>query len=227
MFCFSFFFIFRPWFQDMLWSHLQGYNSNKIFKITSCSKKIKKKRVLKHNSIHKPKTPNFNVPKKLMYVSLPFLNDSQALKEKLTKSLSHLYPYVCFKFVFKNSLTLGSLFKFKDSLPETMRSCVVYKYTCPKCNFGTYIGCTKRLLKTRITSHMDVSHQTGHSRTTKEYSSIRSHATSCKHSIQCDNFKVLSQSPNCHSLLYLESLFIKQHSPSLNNQTTSVTLHIA
>lgn len=179
------------------------------------------------DDIFRPKVLITTVPKKLMYVSLPYTFDTRDLKCELLSILNKFYPYVDFKFIFKNPFTIGKLFHFKDTLPESMRSCLVYLYSCPKCNFGTYVGCTRRLLKVRIDSHRGVSHRTGSSLSTKEHSSIRSHATTCRHKIDYHHFKILSQSPSLHALPFLESLYIKQLSPNLNNQTTSVPLHIA
>ena len=162
-----------------------------------------------------------------MYVSLPHTNYSAKMKKELTMELSKLYTYVNFKFIFKNPLTVGSLFFFKDTLPESMRSCLVYKFACPKCNFGTYIGCTKRLLKVRIDSHKGVSHRTGCTLRNKEFSAIRFHTEKCHHNIEYKDFEILSQSTNQYSLPFLESLHIKQLAPNLNNQTASIPLHIA
>ena len=178
--------------------------------------------------IFKPKPVTLNVPKKQMYVSLPYMgNSSNYVKRELTLILSNLYPYVQFHFIFKNPLTIGSLFHFKDTLPELMRSCVVYKFTCPKCNFGTYIGCTNRLLKVRIDSHRGVSHRTGATLNKKENSSIRTHSQSCKHNIKYKDFQIISQAQNRNSLPVLESLFIKQLSPTLNCSISSIPLLIA
>ena len=127
----------------------------------------------------------------------------------------------------KNPSTIGSLFKFKDTLPALMQSCLVYSFSCPKCNFGAYIGSTKRLLKVRIDAHRGISHRTGCILNAKEFSPIRSHSESCHHNVQYSNFKILSKAPNLYCLPFLESLFIKQLSPNLNSQTTSVPLHIA
>ena len=178
-------------------------------------------------NIFQPKPLILTVPKKVLYISLPYSIDADKMKRELIKVLSHLYPYVDFRFVFKNPLTIGSLFSFKDSLPELMRSSVVYKYVCPKCNFGNYVGCTKRLLKVRIDSHRGVSHRTGCTLKTKEHSNIRSHSYSCKHNISYTDFKIIASTTNSHHLPILESLYIKQLVPELNNQTTSIPLHIA
>ena len=176
--------------------------------------------------IFKPRTPIYDVPKKQMYVSLPYSHNSVHIKRKLTRFLGNLYPYVNFHFIFKNPLTIGSLFKFKDTLPELMRSSTVYLYSCPKCNSGKYIGNSSRLLKVRINCHMGVSHRTGSSLNKKEFSAIRNHAISCKHHIQYADFKIIAQSEKNYSLPLLESLYIKHLSPNLNCSTTSVPLHI-
>ena len=179
------------------------------------------------SNIFKPKSDILTVPRKLMYVSLPYTSNSSSVKSQLTKSLTKLYPYVEFRFIFKNPFTLGSLFRFKDSLPELMRAFCIYLYTCPKCNLGNYIGCSRRLLKVRIDSHRGVSYRTGSSLTKKEFSAIRSHAEKCKCQIQYEDFKIITQAPNQYTLPFLESLYIKQMSPHLNSQTTSISLHIA
>ena len=179
------------------------------------------------NDMFRPKPLMSTVPKMKLYVSLPFMNHTLSVQRELNDVLGKLYPYVDFKFVFRNFLTIGSLFKFKDSLPELMRSSTVYLFSCPRCNLGTYVGCTNRMLKVRIDSHKGVSHRTGSTLSVKEHSAIRSHTISCKHHIQYKDFKILSLASDHHSLLFLESLLIKQHSPTLNSQTTSIPLHIA
>ena len=123
--------------------------------------------------------------------------------------------------------TIGSLFKFKDTVPYLMRSLVVYKYTCPRCNLGTYLGSTRRMLKVRIDSHRGVSHRTGCNLSKKEFSNIRDHANKCKAQINYDNFEIIGQATNDTSLLILESLYIKQLVPSLNSQSSSAPLFIA
>ena len=178
------------------------------------------------NNIFRPKAAVSTVPKKILYVSLPYIKDSFKIKNDLMNSLSDAYPYVDFRFIFKNPFTIGSLFRFKDTLPEFMRSCLVYKFTCPKCNLGTYIGCTKRLFKVRIDSHLGISHRTGCNLSNKENSPIRTHAAHCKYTVKYKDFEILSQAPTYHTLPFLESLYIKQLSPNLNSQTTSVPLHI-
>ena len=107
-----------------------------------------------------------------------------------------------------------------------MRSCVVYHFTCPKCNLGNYVGCTNRLLKVRIDSHKGVSYRTGSKLSKPEMSAIRSHCHQCRRIVENSDFKILAQAQNSSCLFILESLYIKQLKPPLNNSTTSVPLNI-
>ena len=50
-------------------------------------------------------------------------------------------------------LKLSSFFSCKDTLPKSLKSYVVYQFTCAGCN-ACYIGETKRHLKTRIEEHL-------------------------------------------------------------------------
>ena len=129
------------------------------------------------------------VPKKIVFVPLPFMGMlNKQIKKELNSSLSRLYPMVDFKFSFNNPFKINSLFKFKDTLPLLMRSRVVYKYNCPKCNLGTYVGSTDRLLKIRIDSHRGVSYRTGNPLNTLDPSPIRSHNVKCNKKIEYDYF---------------------------------------
>ena len=119
------------------------------------------------------------------------------------------------------------MFRYKDRLDPLMTSKVVYKYTCPKCDFGSYIGATKRLLRVRINNHKGVSHRTGAPISNPEFSNIREHNRRCKSNIQYEDFTILGQVLNDLDLPILESLMIKQHVPSLNAQNSAIPLCLA
>ena len=108
-----------------------------------------------------------------------------------------------------------------------MHSKVVYLFNCSKCKVGTYVGATKRLLKVRIASHLGISHRTGSTLSTKEFSNIREHCKKCKVKFSEDNFEIVARSPDDASLPILESLIIKQLVPGLNNHSSSFPLHVA
>ena len=167
-----------------------------------------------------------NVPKLDFFASMPYSRDTKFLKGLSDIIKKHFY---CInpKLILKNPKTIGSIFKFKDTIPILMRSLVVYKYSCPRCNLGTYLGSTKRMLKVRIDSHSGVSHRTGVVLNKKEFSNIREHSRKCKTSVSYDNFEIIAQATDQTSLLILESLAIKQLVPSLNTQSSSAPLFIA
>ena len=175
-----------------------------------------------------PKIKISTAPKKIVYLALPFMGLlNKQIKTELNSNLSRLFPMAEFKICFINNFKIGNLFRFKDTLPKLMRSRVVYKYNCPKCNLGTYVGSTDRLLKIRIDSHRGVSYRTGNPLNTLEPSPIRSHNSNCNSNIVYDNFSILSTANSQQDLLILESLFIKSHSPLLNNNVSCIPLSIA
>ena len=180
------------------------------------------------NKLFEPLSQITTVPKKVVYISLPYIGiHTKALKRELLSSLNHLYTMADFKICFANPLTLQNLFRFKDTLPELMQTRVIYKYICPKCNLGTYVGCTERLLKVRIDSHKGISHRTGSTLNVKETSAIRAHCQRCRVHIDSKDFKILAKSRYSSDLLILESLLIKSHFPKLNNDISSTPLYIA
>ena len=174
----------------------------------------------------RPPSPIPTVPKLPMYAAVPFIQNCRFHKV-LKETISKYFPALDLKVIPKNPLTLGSLFKFKDGLPPLMHSLVVYSFSCPGCKSETYIGATKRMLKVRIDSHKGVSHRTGYSLNKKEFSNIRNHCLKCKVSLAYENFSIVARAPDNFSLPILESLCIKQYVPSLNDQSSSITLHIA
>ena len=178
------------------------------------------------NNKFQPIFPVPTVPKLDFYASLPYVNDTNFLT--LLKHIIERYFYcVNPKLVLRNPRTIGSIFKFKDTVPDLMRSLVVYKYTCPRCNLGTYLGSTKRMLKVRIDSHRGVSHRTGCALSRKEFSNIREHSNKCASAITYENFEIIMQAKDENSLAILESLSIKQLVPTLNSQSSSAPLFIS
>ena len=178
-------------------------------------------------NIYRPKPVIFTVKKDIRYVKFPYIGTlSNKLTKQLQSVLQNKLPSLEFKIVFINPLKIGNLFNFKDKLCPLMRSLVVYKFTCPRCNLGTYIGCTKRLLKVRIDEHRGLSYGTQNLLKNPPFSNIRDHSNKCKLNINYSDFSILAQSNNIYELNILESLFIKQYHPMLNKDQSSVPLYI-
>ena len=102
-----------------------------------------------------------DVPKLKKYIKLPYYGKSSFdLRKSLQKILKTNFPAVEFKFVFTNGFTIGSFFRTKDRIPESVCSNIVYKFECPNCHVR-YLGVTSRALKIRIHEHLGKSHRTG------------------------------------------------------------------
>jgi hypothetical protein len=169
-----------------------------------------------------------NVPRDRKYLSFPYLgNDSKRLEKDLSRCLSRFFPTTEFKFAFTNSLKIGNFFPFKDRLPDSMRSSVVYQFQCPRCERGSYIGSTSRMLRVRVSEHLGFSYRTDIPFSNPEASPITAHAATCKIVPKAEHFKIIDQASDHQGLLILESLRIKEGSPHLNRDRTAYPLLIS
>ena len=130
-----------------------------------------------------------------------------------------MYPTAKLKVVFKSGMKIGSLFKFKDSIPSNIRSLVVYQFTCSSCN-ATYIGKTKRHHKIRMCEHLGTSYRTGEPTkfNEKTTTAVRDHIRETGHKNNFENFKFLSFGQNNLECLIKEKLLIQKFSPPLINK---------
>ena len=90
--------------------------------------------------------------KQISYFKLPYFeNISEATIKKLRKIANDLCKKTDIRLSF-STCKIGSLFSAKDKLKDTLKSFVVYQFTCAGCN-ASYIGETTRHLTTRIDEH--------------------------------------------------------------------------
>ena len=125
------------------------------------------------------------------------------------------YPQIDLRLALKNTISIGSFFRHKDPLPQSLRSGIVYSYECALCN-ECYIGSTHRQFQCRISEHLGVSARHGQPLANVPYSAIYNHREEKGHVINRDNFKIIDQSTNRQSLRTLESLHIFKSKPKLN-----------
>ena len=105
--------------------------------------------------IQTPKVPY--VPKKELIIILPYLgNMSQIVKTKLTKTMSKHMKFCKLRVIFQTNNRLKNYFRFKDIVPEALRSSLIYKFSCGSCT-ASYIGKTYRHFKVRVSQHRSVS----------------------------------------------------------------------
>ena len=103
----------------------------------------------------KPEIPES--PKKEVRICLPFLEKiSLETRSKLQKLFSESFPSFKLQVIFKSQNRLRNLFNFKDKIPLSVRSLILYQYTCDICN-DIYIGKTKRHYRVRNFEHLGIS----------------------------------------------------------------------
>ena len=108
-------------------------------------------------TVSRPAVKPHTAPKLLISLVLPFTEDHcLQIHNQVTKLLYLAYPHIQLCAVFRPICRVSIFFVFKDRLPITMRSCVVYKITCRSCQ-ASYLGQTFRLLHIRMSEHMGIS----------------------------------------------------------------------
>ena len=84
--------------------------------------------------------------------------------------------------------TMNKHFRFKDSVHETLRSNLIYKFSCGSCTVS-HIGKTYRLFKVRVLEHQGVSPRTGKPVKGTLFISARDHMLVCDHNVVHEDFK--------------------------------------
>ena len=125
------------------------------------------------------------------------------------------YPQIHLNLIFKNNFSIESLFQYKDKIPTSLLSNVVYKYTCEQCT-ATYYGETTRHLCTRIAEHKGLSSRTGKPLTYPPFSSIRDHCLLYGHGLETKNFSIIHKCENSYDTKVSESILINKDKPTLN-----------
>ena len=113
----------------------------------------------------------------------------------------------------------------KDVVPEPLRSCQIYNFTCGSRN-ASNIGKTFRHMKVRVSEHQGVSPRTGKHLKGTLPTSVRDHMLDCNHVVAWDDFKVLGREYNHWLLEIKEILFIKRDRTSLNKNIYSQELFL-
>jgi hypothetical protein len=179
------------------------------------------------DNIYNPK-PTTTTPQRLpIYIKYKYSGHNfHPLTTELRKLIAKFYPQIQFHLVPINHYTISSFFKFKDVCPSLMRASVVYSYSCPGCQLGTYIGSTRRRLKERISEHIGISHRTNTPLTNPPFSPIRTHASICGIPPTPDHFTILTQT-HPSILPTFESLYIKLKQPTLNIDASAAHLYVS
>ena len=137
---------------------------------------------------------------------------SLQLRFKLVKSVENNVNFCPLKVVFQSPYKSRTLFRFKDTLDNKIRSDLVYHYQCSSCN-ATYYGKTYQHFITRAAEHMGIS-------------KVSDHLLQCDCTIDFDNFDILASDTNNFRFLMRESLLIKRDKHVLNRTVKSFPLKL-
>ena len=166
----------------------------------------------------------YEVSKLQFYLTLPYIGPpSSKLNNDILNVINSIFPYIDFKCINLNTSSLSKFFKFKEPVPFSCVSKVVYKFTCANCNVR-YVGQTGLQLQLRAHKHLGLSHRTSLPLNNPEYSAIRSHSTSSSHPLSLHNFSILTKSNSNVDRKILESLYISNLKPELNETHSSFKL---
>ena len=187
-----------------------------------------------HSFLTNKKTPRQPPPdseneKVILNITLPFLGRlSLQIRKKLRWIVSTRLPNCKIRIVFKIQNRLRNKFRFKDIIPEELKSNLLYKYTCSSCN-AKYEGETSRHCYVRFCEHLGITPLLGRpSRRKLIISPIYDHIQQTGHTGTLDDFEITGGGSRYteFQLQVMESLLISKNNPILNKDKTSVPLYL-
>ena len=153
--------------------------------------------------------------RKTITLSMPYVGShSFNIKKKLVRLIEEFYPQVSLKITLSSKNCVGNFFKFKDKIPEDLRSSVIYLYKCDCCS-ASYVGKCERHFATRRAEHYGRSVRTGRYFSKPSHSAIRDHSFEHDHLMKKENFSVLASTSGKLDLTIMEALFQHKLKPNL------------
>ena len=149
---------------------------------------------------------------------------SLRLKKKLNKLFKEQLPSGKLEIVIRTTQRMSSCFRFKDAIPCSLLSGVIYEYKCSRYN-SSYIGSTYRYLEKRLEEHFHMSALTG-----KPLKGLRSFAPMLDAKSKCcinnssDDFRIIGKDKDQHLIRLKESIFMNYFKPSLNTNEDNAEL---
>ena len=202
-------------------AYLKNYFTQNKFPINIVNKTIKS--TLKH--LYTNSETKLTVPLKQIYVNIPYLGfHSEKLKRTINSITKQFFPHINLRFLYQTQNTVGMYFRFKDRLPLSLTSSVIYKYSCGQCP-ASYIGETRKLMKVRMSQHKGRSFRTNNLLNEPENSKIFEHSINFNHKISDNYFKIIDKCSE-FDLRILESIHINENKPTLNCMSSSYDLLI-
>ena len=138
--------------------------------------------------------------------------------------IQKMIPWGKVNIVYKTQCRVSQLFRFKDSIPNDLKSHLVYYFKCPSCN-AEYIGETMRHSKVRWSEHLGISCFTNLP-VAGLRTPIRDHIIDKKCEASIENFKIIGREEKHNLLLIKESLFINLYKTGLNTKIKCADLSL-
>ena len=183
--------------------------------INKCTKEIINK-FRDKSTLVQPDT--INVSKLKLFLKLPFLgSDSIELKRNVLNLVSEYSKALDLRIVFKSASTIGAMFPYKDKMPRTVKSHIVYKIQCEACSVS-YVGKTIQCLANRNARGLSGG----------EYHAFKEHAkaSGTNHTYKIEDVEILASAENDYKLCIKESLLIKYLNPPLCKNKLSVPIRL-
>ena len=163
-------------------------------------------------------------------ICLPFLGkQSLKLRTNRTKLVNKYYPHCTLRVIFNSNNRLRNAFSFKDKIPLSVRSHLIYRFTCNSCN-AVYIGKTRRHYLVRIFEHLGISLVT-HKKIT--YNPNNNNNTAVLNHLNCtscnstqNDFSIIGSARTDALLCIKESLLVHKNKPKLNTSERSTPVYL-
>ena len=128
--------------------------------------------------------------KRIIYCPTISWQLSVTLSTRLQNSIKKNLPFCMIKVIFKFTTHVSNFFHFKDKISFTLRSDVVCKLSCGRCNPTDY-GETCGHLNVRVGEHSGVSHLIGKNPKSKTTTAVKDHMLFCYNVVYLQDFKIL------------------------------------
>ena len=110
-------------------------------------------------------------------------------------------------------------------MPYCLRSNVIYKFLCGRCN-ATYYGQTCWHLSVRVGKHSGVLPLTRKKSKSKKSTAVKDHMIFCDHIVSIDDFRILATGDSDLHVKVKEIILISRDEPILNKNETSLPLYL-
>ena len=177
-----------------------------------------KRSVIQHVTGNSVRSTSEQAPN-IFYFKLPYIGYFSSIAQMRIRRLSHFYCKDANIVLAFSSFKVGSLFSVKDPVPNGLRSCVVFKFSCAGCA-ACYVGETTRHFNTRVREHLETD------RASHIFKHLES-SSACRSACSRDNFAIIDQASSRFALKIKEALHIFWDKPTLNAQVKHVNLKLS